>query len=199
MRQVRQEMQAQLQWFVDNVGSLPSHIDGHQHVHVIPQVCEILAVVMKNAGVQWTRIPLERNLDECIWIEEPRRIFYRSVVTDAQKAKLTFSSHGIRFPSHFIGLSTMGKDMTLGRLKQALEKVFKQEQLLSITGSKQTVCELMVHPGYKSIMGCGGCGEGPDLFACSDDREHELVTLKSSDLKEYLRSHNIQVGSFEEL
>lgn len=94
----------------------------------------------------------------------------------------------------------MGKGMTLQRLKKALENVFKQEeQPHNITDNKTTVCELMVHPGYKSIMGCGGCGEGPDLFACSDDREHELMTLRSSDIKEYLTTNNIQVGSFKEL
>ena len=89
--------------------------------------------------------------------------------------------------------------MTLQRLKQALENAFKREEQSHITDNKQIVCELMVHPGYKSIMGCGGCGEGPDLFACSDDREHELMTLKSSDIKEYLKTDNIQVGSFKEL
>lgn len=95
-RKVKQEVQAQLQWFVDNVGSLPTHIDGHQHVHIIPQVCEILAMVMKNAGIQRTRIPVERNVDECVWIEEPRKSFFRSVKTEAQEAKLTFTRHGIR-------------------------------------------------------------------------------------------------------
>jgi len=95
-RQVKQEIQAQLEWFVDNTGSLPTHIDGHQHVHVIPQVCEILSVVMKKAGIQWTRIPVERNLDECVWVEEPRKSFFTSVITEAQNAKSTFSRHGIR-------------------------------------------------------------------------------------------------------
>ena len=85
----------------------------------------------------------------------------------------------------------MGKDMTVSRLKQAIENVFAEDS--------ETVCELMVHPGYKSILGCGGCGEGPDLFACSDDREHELNTLKSPGLKEYLKSKNVRVCSFQEL
>ena len=85
----------------------------------------------------------------------------------------------------------MGKDMTVSRLKQAIENVFAE--------NSETVCELMVHPGYKSILGCGGCGEGPDLFACSDDREHELNTLKSPTLKEYLKSKNVRVCSFQEL
>lgn len=95
-RQVKQEVQAQLQWFVDIVGSSPTHIDGHQHVHVIPQVCEILATVMKKNGIYCTRIPVEENLDECVWIDEPRKHFFKSVITEAENAKEVFSCHGIR-------------------------------------------------------------------------------------------------------
>lgn len=90
--------------------------------------------------------------------------------------------------------------MTIPRLKKAIENAFIQPQPHDIVRKGfKTVCELMVHPGYKSIMGCGGCGEGPDLFACSSDREHELTTLESSDLKEFLKSNNISVCSFREL
>lgn len=198
--EIKDEVQAQLQWFVNTVGSLPTHINGHQHVHVIPQVCEILATVMKENGVHWTRIPVEQNLDECVWVEESRKHFYKSVITEAEDARVVFSSHGIRFPNTFIGLSTLGKDMTLPRLTKAIEYAFILQELPDIVKEDfKTVCELMVHPGYKSIMGCGGCGEGPDLFACSSDREHELITLESSDLKEFLKSSNISVCSFKEL
>lgn len=89
-------MKAQLQWFVETVGSLPTHVDGHQHVHVTPQVCDILAAVMKENGIQWTRIPVEENLHGCIWIDEPRKHFYKSIITEAEKAKEVFSCHGIR-------------------------------------------------------------------------------------------------------
>lgn len=90
--------------------------------------------------------------------------------------------------------------MTLSRLKQYIDSAFIQQQQHNTTGTDlKTVCELMVHPGYKSGIGNGGCGEGPDLFACSDDREHELAILKRSDLKEYLKSNNISVCSFKEL
>ena len=94
--QIEQEVQAQLQWFADNVGSSPTHIDGHQHVHAIPQVCDILAVLMENAGINWTRIPVEKNLDECVSFDEQRKSFFRSVEKEAQIAKETFSRHGIR-------------------------------------------------------------------------------------------------------
>ena len=95
-RQIKEETEDQLQWFVDNVGLLPTHIDGHQHVHVIPQVCEILAKVMKKFGIHWTRIPVQVNLDECVWIQELKKNFHKSVIIDAENSKETFSSYGIR-------------------------------------------------------------------------------------------------------
>ena len=59
-------------------------------------MCEILATVMKENGIHWTRIPVEAHIDECVWIEETRKNFYKSVITEAQDAKVVFSSHGIR-------------------------------------------------------------------------------------------------------
>lgn len=39
---------------------LPSHIDGHNHVHVIPEVAEVLSEVMANYwGIYKIRIPQE--------------------------------------------------------------------------------------------------------------------------------------------
>lgn len=89
--------------------------------------------------------------------------------------------------------------MTFNRIKQVLDLVYNEKSEQGITAHHKTTCELMVHPGYKSISGCGGCGEGPDLFACSAEREHELFILKGSDLKDYLRTNNIQLQSFKSL
>lgn len=90
--------------------------------------------------------------------------------------------------------------MTLPRLKKNLQNAFIHQELHdNVKNNFKIACELMVHPGHKSIMGCGGCGEGPDLFACSSDREHELTILEGYDLKEFLKSQNISVCSFQEL
>ena len=89
--------------------------------------------------------------------------------------------------------------MTFNRIKQVLDLVYNEKSQGKITAHHESTCELMVHPGYKSIIGCGGCGEGPDVFACSAEREHELCILKGSDLKDYLRTNNIQLHSFKSL
>lgn len=94
--QVKQEIQTQLDWFIDVVGSLPTHIDGHQHIHVIPQVCDILAALMKNYGINWTRIPVECNLDKCDLFDKQQKSFFKSVEKDALIAKETFSRYEIR-------------------------------------------------------------------------------------------------------
>ena len=94
--QVKQEIQTQLEWFIDKVGSLPTHIDGHQHIHVIPQVCDVLAALMKNYGINWTRIPVESNIDRSDLFYEQQKSFFKSVEKDALIAKETFSRNGIR-------------------------------------------------------------------------------------------------------
>ena len=53
--------------------------------------------------------------------------------------------------------------------------------------------ELMVHPGFPSPATTGGCGRGPDDFAQSTDRHHEMNILQSEPLKMFLQHHSIQL------
>lgn len=82
-------------WFQDNVRHLPTHIDGHQHVHVLPQVAVILSQLMKETNISKTRNPSE-FLEKCSWIESPRKDFYLSVIRDAQASYDIFERAGIR-------------------------------------------------------------------------------------------------------
>lgn len=52
--QLRAEVSAQLDRFEADVGRLPDYIDGHQHVHQLPQVREALAEALRDA---WGRRP----------------------------------------------------------------------------------------------------------------------------------------------
>lgn len=92
--QIESEIKAQLTWFQDNVGFKPTHVDGHQHVHVIPQVTSILARIMKERNITKTRNPSE-DLDGCSWIEPPRKDFYLSVLQHAKTACEIFEKAGI--------------------------------------------------------------------------------------------------------
>lgn len=126
--QVREELEAQLSRFQELLGRNPTHVDGHQHVHVIPGwwsqagvgvprwsgrcsrwgdlllpdcvppagVCQVFAEALQAHGVHFTRLPLERGLGDCTWLEAPARAFACSVERDARAAVGPFSRSGLR-------------------------------------------------------------------------------------------------------
>ena len=88
-------------------------------------------------------------------------------------------------------MTTVGAHMTTERLCSRINHFFETAQCNVHEHQKAISCELMVHPGYR-CQGVGGCGgaSGPDAFARSAEREHELAILSSKKLKEfYLENH----------
>ena len=84
--------------------------------------------------------------------------------------------------------------MTTERLCSRIISFFENAQR-QLHGCQATItCELMVHPGYR-CQGLGGCGDpcGPDDFACSGEREHELEILNSDKLKEFYLKQNFKL------
>lgn len=56
LKQIRQELQAQVDCFCDNFGFMPHFIDGHQHVHQFPGISNILLQFWKeNIKSGWIR------------------------------------------------------------------------------------------------------------------------------------------------
>lgn len=98
----------------------------------------------------------------------------------------------------------MGRNMSLGNLQRALGHAVAAGPSGSDSTAPecdQTVmtAELMVHPGYPSRPQEGGCGEGPDDFSQSDDREHELNVLTHASVLALYRQHGVQLCSFKDL
>lgn len=127
--QVREELESQLSRFRELLGRDPTHVDGHQHVHVLPGwgaglpggagtrgcgprleagnvllpdstppsgVCQVFAEALQAYRVRFTRLPMERGVGGCVWLEAPARAFASSVERDAQAAVGLFSHHGLR-------------------------------------------------------------------------------------------------------
>jgi len=94
----------------------------------------------------------------------------------------------------FIGLTTIGINMTSERLCWRIISFFENVQCKLHDRQTAVTCELMVHPGYR-CRGLGGCGGpyGPDDFACSDEREHELNILNSDKLKAFYLKQNFKL------
>ncbi|XP_044131485.1 carbohydrate deacetylase [Bufo gargarizans] len=207
MSEVRQELNAQVKLFRELTGQYPQHMDGHQHVHVLPKIREEFAHVLKEHGICYTRIPVEIGLHRCNWIKEELMEFYRSVEKDALNSVEIFRSQGIRWPDVYIGLSTMGENMTVKNIQRALDYstesfhscLTQQSSLYSLTSGSSTSIELMTHPGYPSILSEGGCGEGPDDFSQSWERLHEMKILKDPLLHSSYSERGIQLCAFRDL
>lgn len=205
MSEVKQELKAQVELFHELTGHLPPHMDGHQHVHVLPEVRNVFAEVLEEYGIKYTRVPIEPGLHNCDWITPSLMDFYLGVEEDSLNTVDVFTSHGIRWPDIYIGLSTMGKNMSVSTIWSAIDAAIveftsKGPSPVHPTPQSRTVTiELMVHPGYPSIPPIGGCGEGPDDFSQSWERLHELQTLIKPELQSHYKTRNIQLCSFKDL
>ncbi|XP_036210133.1 carbohydrate deacetylase isoform X1 [Myotis myotis] len=200
LSQVREELEAQLSRFQELLGRKPTHVDGHQHVHVLPAprppagVCQVFAEALQAHGVRFTRLPLERGLGDCTWLEAPARAFACAVERDARAAVGPFSRSGLRWTDAFVGLSTCGRHMSAHRVSGALARALEGTP----TGHALTA-ELMAHPGYPSVPPAGGCGEGPDAFSCSWERLHELRVLTEPTLQARLAQDGVQLCALHDL
>ncbi|XP_062398726.1 carbohydrate deacetylase [Sardina pilchardus] len=215
MYEVEEELRAQVKRFCELVGHLPYHMDGHQHVHVLPEVREVFAQVLADFGICYTRIPVEPGLHTCPHISPQLHEFYAQVQKDALLSVEVFRRHGIRWPDVYLGLTTMGENMSVVNIKQALgyalgARCLANSLTVPSTGTqadeiaapntvRPITAELMVHPGYPSDPLEGGCGQGPDDFSQSEDRQHELETLTDPSLLAYYKQERIQLCAFRDL
>uniref|UniRef100_A0A8C3NYP2 Carbohydrate deacetylase n=1 Tax=Cyanoderma ruficeps TaxID=181631 RepID=A0A8C3NYP2_9PASS len=197
MSEVKQELKAQVELFHELTGHLPPHMDGHQHVHVLPEIRHVFAEVLEEYGIKYTRVPIEPGLHDCDWIPPSLMDFYLGVEEDSFNTVDVFTKHGIRWADIYIGLSTMGRNMSVSSVRSAIDSAVLQPRAAAAPGSVSI--ELMVHPGYPSVPPTGGCGEGPDDFSQSWERLHELQTLIKPELQSYYKSRNIQLCSFKDL
>lgn len=59
-------------------------------------MCQVFAEALQAHGVRFTRLPLERGLGDCTWLEAPARAFACAVECDARAAVGPFSRSGLR-------------------------------------------------------------------------------------------------------
>lgn len=207
MEQVAKEIKAQMKKFIQLTRRKPVFVDGHQHIHILPGICEVFA---RNILITETRLPCEHSVHSCDWMEEKQKQFFETVLDNCSYAVEVFSENSVSHPNGFVGLSTMGNNMTFHRITSLISTAFhlKNNAQQEEQGDANFVCEVMVHPGYTSDIGgrrnseslCvnvasnrdyqAGCGKGPDSFELSKEREHELSVLCSDNFTHWLKSEN---------
>ena len=173
------ELHAQIDRFIELYGYAPSHVDGHQHIHVIPEVRRCLVTVLMNYAWRdqvWVRIP-ELIPEELHYCETHQAntgsMFLRNVSNCASSSRAFYRDAGLCCPDYFMGCGLMGASMSVSAILDFLDQIARWER-----GKEEVIVEFMSHPGYASTSR-GGCGSGPDEFSRSLEREHELDELIS--------------------
>lgn len=173
------EIRAQFDAFVALTGELPSHVDGHHHIHVEPAVAAVLAPIMaREYGVCCVRLPRQRGLAEIALDAADAEFdpdFHGAVAAAAEAAAPVFAAHGVYSTTAFLGQSTMGGRLRAETIAAALAGLAAE---LRPTPENPLAVELMVHPGYPEH----GDETGDfDDFARSPARAHEMAVLAGAD------------------
>jgi chitin disaccharide deacetylase len=123
---LKKELFSQVELILD-YGITPTHLDSHQHLHLLPAVRNIAYEIAKKFKIKWVRLP-SANL---VGLQE------LAVNLLSQKLKSGAKQQKLRSADHFVGFQERGRmnEEKLSRLLLRLE-----------TG----LTEMMVHPGYNA-------------------------------------------------
>ncbi len=158
------EIRRQFDRFIALTGELPSHVDGHHHIHVEPQVAAALARIMaREYGVYCVRLPREAGLAEQAAAPEFEADFQRRVVHATAAAAVLFAAEGLYSTEAFLGQSGMGMRLSPERVGNALAGL-----------PAACSAELMVHPGRCTNDVRDGA------FCRAPGRAHEAGVLQSA-------------------
>ncbi len=152
-------------------GITVAHLDGHQHVHVLPRVWTSVLATARHAGIRAVRVPIEPFGD-------PFRIgaaFKQLCIRSAWRVAAAADAGADVRVAYFRGMKLQGSQHLLSGLLTLLDQL------------PPGVTELMVHPGYVD-------DDVPESDPLAAQRELELVALCSPSLAARLARGDITLG-----
>ena len=177
---LRKEIHAQMERIMES-GLHVTHIDGHQHMHVLPTVLPIVIEQAKHYGINAIRIPDESSLFVNYMYSPVRLLGKVGLSTVAAKARPTVRDNGMYSTQYFWGMVNGGH--------------INQKTLMGILKSvskKSGTHELMIHPGLNNtILG--------NQYKWGYHWEDELQAVCSNHTRLYIRQHNIELINYGDL
>lgn len=177
--EIKSEILEQIKFFIDQLKIFPSHIDGHQHVHIIPEIANVLSEIMVQNKILKTRIPIEEIRDH----DNPTLEFKAYVTNTAQISRKYYDDRKIKYPKYF------GNYLMIDFHVEVFEK-----HLLSVINTINAteddyMVELMCHPG--DVLKDGEIKWSD--FDASPDRFKEMQVLNEI----YTKIQNNSFKNFE--
>lgn len=171
---VEAELERQIET-IRGLGVAVSHLDGHHHIHILPQVAPIVAALARRHGIPAVRLPHATGRA----VFGLARLKWRLINHYAARARSVFAGAGLRMPDHFIAWYARGSG-TSAELMATLDLV------------QAGVTELAVHPGLRD-----------DTLAAVDtyveQRPLELVALCDPAIRRHLDQRGIALTTFANL
>ncbi len=174
LEEIRAEIEAQIKRVLET-GLKPTHLDSHQHLHLIVGIFNIVLQAARSAGIQVIRIPQEKGMGT----------FRRFSPGGIQKTALTWLCRicarkarkaGIRFVDHFWGLGVSGH--------------LDERNLKKILASLQPgVNEIMSHPGFEDA-------ETRGRYPWNYCWEKEAAALRSEAVFRFIEGRKIRLAHF---
>jgi predicted glycoside hydrolase/deacetylase ChbG (UPF0249 family) len=152
-----------------------SHVDGHHHIHVLPQLAPVVAMLCKRYKIPAVRLPYTNGHG----LSLVNRLKWLLVNFSASRARKIFQKNQLRMPDHFVAWYGGGDD-TLADLHRALKS----------TG--RGVTELAVHPGIVDATLAS-------MDSYLRERPLELSALCDTGLREYLVGQGISLADFQSM
>lgn len=132
--EVEIELEAQIKKVL-KAGIRPTHVDSHQHLHVLPKIGKVVIRLLRGFNIPAVRIPAEPFLFMGGYHAGPGRFVGKCGLTFlARLFRKTAEANGLRTTDHFFGMMAGGQ-MTLPRILSVLETL------------PSGITEMMVHPG----------------------------------------------------
>lgn len=158
-----------------------THVDGHQHLHVLPQVLPMVITLMKEYKITKMRIPEESVFFFNHTYDVKRFIGKTGLSVLASRARTVARRSGIATPRYFWGMMR-GGHMTEKDLLQILSKV----------SHRIGTHEIMVHPGLNREA-------LSKEFSWGYQWEGELAALTSQKVRDYMHKKGIDMINFGDL
>jgi len=171
-REIAGELERQCEAFVSGFGRAPDHIDGHQHVHLLP-------------GVRGAVIALARRLGPDVWVRSCREPMFRVWSRGVAPLKTTVIS--------LLGLGMGRAPGNLGfrGVYDFTDRIPREESLRRFLTPATNGALLMVHPGHiDEVL------RGRDHVVEAREAEHAL--LAGDTLPGLLDAAGAKIGRWRE-
>ncbi len=182
LEEVRLELWEQVRKVVDT-GIHITHLDSHQHLHVVPGILDIAIDIAKEFKIKAIRIP-----DEPYWFFGnypfmPVRIAARAGLTFLSRlARKRVKVCGLAAPDHFFGMLAGGN--------------MREEYLINIVDKlPDGVSEIMMHPGSPGSY----ADELNKSYGWDLHWQSELDAVTSRRLSSTIKDNRVSLVSFKEL